>query len=423
MRFVLASYGSRGDVENCAAIGRELLRRGHEVRIAVAPDLVGFAESAGLAAVGYGLETRARLDAYRNFWTCAFGSFWKIHDLRRLWGELWELVTQCWHEISTTLTSLADGADLLFTGLAFERPAANVAEYYNIPFATLHYVPVRPNGRLLPFLPAPLGRSAMMMYDWLDWWCVEQKVENTQRRQLGLPTATAPSPRRIAERGSLEIQAYDEVCFPGLAAEWAKFDGRRPFVGALTMELATDADAEAASWIAAGTPPIFFGFGSMPVASPADTISMIAAACAELGERALVCSGWTDFSDVPRFAHVKVVPAVNFAAVFPACRAVVHHGGSGTTAIGLRAGVPTLILSMDVTQTIWGTAVKRLKVGTARRFSRTTRESLVADLRRILTPHYAVRAREIATRMTTPAASVARAADFLEDFAGRKRVG
>ena len=52
MKFVLACYGSRGDVEPCVAVGRELLRRGHDVRMAVPPDLVGFAESAGLAAVG-----------------------------------------------------------------------------------------------------------------------------------------------------------------------------------------------------------------------------------------------------------------------------------------------------------------------------------------------------------------------------------
>ena len=141
-----------------------------------------------------------------------------------------------------------------------------------------------------------------------------KKVEDAQRRELGLPKATGPSSRRIAERGSLEIQAYDEVCFPGLAAEWAKWNGRRPFVGALTMELPTDADEEVASWIAAGTPPIFFGFGSMPVESPADTLAMISAACAQLGERALVCSGWSDFSDVPHFDHVKVVGAVNYAA-------------------------------------------------------------------------------------------------------------
>lgn len=422
MKFVVASYGTRGDVENCGAVGRELQRRGHDVCMAVPPDLVGFVESAGLEAVACGLETQAIMDAYRNFWSSFFGNIWRVKDLRRLWADLREPITRCWWEISTTLTSLADGADVLFTGLAFERPAANVAEHYDIPLATLHYAPTRPNGQLVPFLPAPLGRSAMTVFEWLDWR-IEKKVEDAQRRELGLPKATRPSPRRIAERGSLEIQAYDEVCFPGLAAEWAKWDGRRPFVGALSMELPTDADEEVAEWIAAGTPPIFFGFGSTAVESPAKTIAMINEACTELGERALVCAGWSDFSDVHHLEDVKVVGTANFAAIFSSCRAVVHHGGSGTTAIGLRAGVPTLVLSTDVAQTIWGARVKRLKVGTARRFSHTTRDTLVDDLRTILDPNCVARAREIATRMTKPAESAAAAADLLEDFARVKRVG
>ena len=421
MKFVLASYGSRGDVEPCAAVGRELLCRGHDVRMAVAPDLIGFAESTGLPTVAYGVPTRPWQDVHRDFLTHLFRNFWKIRDLIRLLREDWELLTQCREEISTTLTSLADGADLLITGVLGEEIAANVAECYNIPLATLHFFPWTANGQLVPFLPSPLGRSAMTVSDWLGWRA-EKKFEDAQRRELGLPKTTRPAPRRIAERGSLEIQAYEEFFFPGLAAEWAKWNGQRPFVGMLTMELPTDADEEVASWIAAGTPPIYFGFGSIPVESPADTIAMISAACAQLGERALVCAGWTDFTDVPHFEHVKVVGAMNHAAAFPACRAVVHHGGPGTMAAGLRAGVPTLILSTFPEQSVWGAAVKRLKVGTARRFASTTRESLVADLRTILAPHYVTRAREIATRMTRPGASVAAAADLLEDFARQRCV-
>ena len=422
MKFVLAGYGVRGDVEPCAAIGRELLRRGHEVCMAVPPDLVGFVESAGLAAVACGPDARKWQDLHRDFVTRLFRNFWKIQDLIRLGREDWQLFTQCWEEMSTTLMSLADGADLLLTVLIGEQPAANVAEYYDIPLATLHYFPVRANGQLVPILPAPLGRSAMTVNEWLER-PMTKKLDDVQRRELGLPKPTGPAPRRIAERGSLEIQAYDEVCFPGLGAEWAKWDGQRPFVGALTIELPTDVDEEVASWIAAGTPPIFFGFGSTLVKSPADTLAMISAACAQLGERALVCAGSTDFSHVPHFEHVKMVGTMNYAATFPACRAVVHHGGAGTTAIGLRAGVPTLILSTWGDQRIWGARVKRLKVGTARRFSSATRESLVADLRTILAPQYVARAREIATRMSKAGESVVAAADLVENFARPRRVG
>ncbi|MGH3970639.1 MAG: glycosyltransferase, partial [Mycobacterium sp.] len=81
------------------------------------------------------------------------------------------------------------------------------------------------------------------------------------------------------------------------------------------------------------------------------------------------------------------------------------------------------ILSTDLDQTLWGARVKRLKVGTARRFSTTTQKSLVADLRTIFSPQYVTRARELATRMSEPAESVAAAADLVENFARRRRVG
>ncbi|OBK79196.1 glycosyltransferase [Mycobacterium sp. 1274761.0] len=412
MKFALASYGSRGDIEPGAAVARELLRRGHEVSMAVPPDSLGFIKSAGLSALGYGVDAQAWLD----LWMPPQSGSRKFPNPTHLWHELWKILAPCWEGISTTLTSLANGADLLFTGPVFEQPAANVAEYYDIPFATYHYTPIRPNGQARTSLPPRLNRLAMTLNDWL-LWRVLKRLEDEQRRDLGLQKVRCSSSRRIAARGSLEIQAYDEVCFPGLAIEWSKFKDQRPFVGALTMELATDADEEVASWIAEGTPPIFFGFGSMPVASAADTFALIASTCKQLGVRALISSGWSDFSRAPRVDGVKLVSAVNHADIFPKCRAVVHHGGSGTTATGLRAGVPTLVLWKAFDQPIWGAQVKRLQVGTARPFARTTSESLVADLRTIIAPQYVSRAREIATRMTPPAVSVATAADLLEKAA------
>ena len=422
MKFVLASWGTRGDVEPFVAVGHELVRRGHDVRMAVSPELVGFAESAGPAAVGFGPDLQAILDPHRDFFTCLFRTPWRIQQLNRLLGEVSEPLNQCYGEVSATLTSLADGADLLITGINFEDAAVDVAEYCDIPLVALHIFAQRANGQLLPFLPAPLGRSAMKVIDWVTWRG-KRKVEDAQRRELGLPKANGPWPRRITERGSLEIQAYDEVCYPGLAAEWAKWGGQRPFVGALTLESPTAADDEVVSWIAAGTPPICFGFGSVSVESAADTLAMISAACAQLGERALVCAAGSDFSSVAHFEHVKVVSMMNYAAIFPACRAVVHHGGAGTSNSGLRAGVPALILWTLPDQALWGARVKRLKVGTGRRFSTTTEKTLVADLRRILAPQYLTRARELATRMTKAGESVTAAADLLENFARRESFG
>jgi len=422
MKFVLANWGTRGEVEPYVTVGRELVRRGHDVCMAVAPEMVDFVESAGPAAVAYGPDLKAVLDPHRDFWTYFFGNPWKIRQLGEMWAEVSEPMTQCRADVSKTLTSLADGADLLLTGMNYEDTAANVAEHCGIPFATIHHLPWRANGQLLPFLPAPVARGAMKLFEWLAWRGPHE-VEDAQRRELGLPRASSPWTQRIAERGSLEIQAYDDVCYPGLAAEWASWNGRRPFIGMLTMELPTDADDEVVAWIADGTPPICFGFGSVGVESAADTLAVITAACKQLGERALICAAGTDFSGMPRSEDVKIVGAVNYAAVFPACRAVVHHGGAGTTNAVMRAGVPALILWTLPDQWLWGSRVKRLKVGTSRRFSITTEKTLAADLRRILAPEYAARARELGNRMTRPTDSVTAAADLVENFARLKGVG
>jgi vancomycin aglycone glucosyltransferase len=399
MKFVVAGYGSRGDVEPCIAVGRELLRRGHDVRLAVTapPDMLAFIESAGLTAVPYGPDWQAQMRD-DGFVRMIQNPLSAIHEAA-------EYVARVSAEKSAALTSLTNEADLILAGMNEQGRAANVAEYCGIPLAVLHSFPPQ-------ILDVGSTRGSLA-----------EQADLAQRRALGLPEGPGLSTRPMVEHNSLEIQAYDELCFPGLAAEWADQGLRRPFVGALTLEMPTAADDEVLSWIAAGPPPIYFGFGSTPIAYPPDTVAAISEACAQLGERALIWSGPNDFTHVPHAEHVKVVDTVGQAAIFPACRAVVHHGGAGTTAAGLRAGIPTLVLWNGLDQPLWADAVARLKVGFGRCFSESTVDSLVADLRSVLAPHHASRAREVAAETTTPAESLTRAADLLEDVARRGTTG
>jgi UDP:flavonoid glycosyltransferase YjiC (YdhE family) len=363
--------------------------------------MLGLVESAGLAAVAFGPDEQQLLG------DADFARLSTIQDPFALQRAYIEFSSKVWMQMGTMLTALANGADLLLTNMVEQQGiAANVAEYYGIPLATLrcHPTPER--------FPMHLTPDA-----WLEWRIIKES-DAAQRRALGLAATAAPP--GIVERGSLQIQAYDELCFPELVAEWR---GRRPFVGSLTMELPTDADEDVLSWIENGTPPIYFGFGSTGIESPASTVAMISAACTDLGERALIYSDVPGLNRIPHSDHAKVVGAVNYAAIFPCCRAVVHHGGAGTTAAGMRAGIPTLILWTQHDQPIWAAAVERLKVGSARHFSATTQESLLADLRSILAPRYVTRAREIANKMIKPAESVARAAELLENTARVARSG
>ena len=107
MKFAVAGCGSRGDVEPCIAVGRELLRRGHDVRLAVTvpPDMVAFIESVALTAVPYGRDWQAQLRD-EDFVRMIQNPLSAIH-------EAIEYVAQVTAEKTATLMSLTDGADLL----------------------------------------------------------------------------------------------------------------------------------------------------------------------------------------------------------------------------------------------------------------------------------------------------------------------
>lgn len=412
MKYAIAVHGTRGDVEPAAAVGLELLRRGHDVRMAVPPNLVGFAEAAGLGAVAvYGPDSHAQLDAdiFRDRYTRN-----PVTVLR----QAREYVVAGWQEMSQQLVELAADSDLILTGTTYQEVAGNVAEFYGIPLAALHYFPARPNTQMLP-VPLPLNvvRRVWPVGEWVHWRILKP-AEDEQRQTLGLPAAHTRAIRRMAERGALEIQAYDEVLFPGIAAELGP---ARPVVGSMSLQLPTEVDAAVSEWIEDGSPPIYFGFGSMPVDDPTGAIEMISDVCADLGERALICSGVLQIDpDAPRADHVTIVGSVNHAAVFPRCRAIVHHGGAGTTAASVRSGVPTLVLWVGADQPVWARQIARLGVGAQRRYSKTTAASLRDDLRTVLSQKCLRRAREVAVTMTPPQRSVATAADLLERAAAAR---
>ncbi len=412
MKYAIAVHGTRGDVEPAAAVALELQSRGHEVKLAVPPNRVAFAESAGLApALPYGPDSQQQLEAE------IFRDWYKFRNPLTVLRQVREYVVDGWAEMSAVLTALAADADLILTGTTYQEVAANVAELYGIPLAALHYFPLRTNTKSLPVpMPVQVARPAFAVGEWAHWRILKP-AEDEQRRTLGLPQARSRAVRRIVDAGALEIQAYDEAFFPGLNQQWG---GTRPMVGSITLQLPTEADQVVSAWMDNGTPPIYFGFGSMPVADPAEAIAMITSVSAELGERALICSGVLNLDNVAEADHVKIVRSANHAEVFPRCRAIVHHGGAGTTAASVRSGVPTLVLWVGADQPVWANQIKRLGVGTAHRLSTTTPESLRADLRIVLEPKCAARAADVAARMTPPARSVAMATDLLERAAANR---
>lgn len=433
MRHVFALVGSRGDVQPALAVALELSRRGHEVVTGVAPNLVPLAARLGLDPVPLGIDSAALLgsDLVRRDMRSA-------HPVRRV-RALRAVAAAGWDELRTGLVALLDdvgGADTVVTGLLGQEVAAAVAERRGLRTAALHYCPVRANGVVSPVsgLRGPRATRAAWALGERVRWGLTRRAENEQRAALGLPGTRVHLPARLRDAGAVEIQAYDPVLVPGLAGEWGP---RRPFTGFLALDDAARArlaepgadggsrvDGDLDAWIDDGDPPVYVGFGSMPVADPPALVATVEAACAELGVRALVSAGWNDFSAVSGAGarRVRVVGAVDHAAVLPRCRAAVHHGGAGTTGAVLRAGLPAVVGWYSADQPMWGDLLRGAGVGVARRASTLTEPGVLAGaLAEVLDAETAARAADLGARLVPAARAVAAAADAIDGATGGRR--
>ncbi|MFD2792731.1 glycosyltransferase [Promicromonospora vindobonensis] len=428
MRHVFALVGSRGDVQPALAVALELRRRGHEVVTGVAPNLVPLAQRLGLGPVPLGTDSAALLgsDLVRRDMRSA-------HPVRRV-RALRAVASAGWDELRTGLLALLDdvgGADTVVTGLLGQEVAAAVAERRGLGMAALHYCPVRANHVVSPVsgLRGPGATRAAWALGERVRWGLTRRAENGQRGALGLAETRVHLPARLRDAGVVEVQAYDPALVPGLADEWGP---RRPVTGFLALDddararlgeagSGSGLDADLEGWLDDGDPPVYVGFGSMPVGDPTALLAAIDATCADLGVRALVSAGWNDFTGVDGAGgatqdekRVRVVGAVDHAAVLPRCRAAVHHGGAGTTGAVLRAGLPAVVGWYSADQPMWGDLLRGAGVGVARRANTLTRPGVLAGaLAEVLDDATAVRAAALGARLVPPDRAVAAAADAI----------
>jgi sterol 3beta-glucosyltransferase len=154
-------------------------------------------------------------------------------------------------------------------------------------------------------------------------------------------------------------------------------------------------------FLASGPTPIYVGFGSMVGANPEQTLRTVLGAVRRSGVRAIVASGWggMQHSDVPDF--VFPVESIPHDWLFPKVAAAVHHGGAGTTAAALRAGVPSVVVPYFYDQGFWGQRLHALGVAPLPIAQRGLTPDLLGDAIRVVldSPEMASRARAIAARI------------------------
>lgn len=177
--------------------------------------------------------------------------------------------------------------------------------------------------------------------------------------------------------------------------------------------------ADLTAFLEDGAPPVYVGFGSMPMSDSTDVAQVAIEAVRAQGRRAVVAQGWADLGLIDDQGDCFAVGEVNQQALFGRVAAVVHHGGAGTTTTAARAGAPQVVVPQLVDQPYWADRVAELGIGAAHDGPTPSFESLSAALKSALAPETRARATAVAGTIRTDGATVA--AKLLLDAVNRER--
>ena len=367
MHITILTIGSRGDVQPYVALGIGLRQVGHQVRIATYDKFKALVQDRGLtfypiasdvSDIARSLEGKGTLELFRS--------------LRRRARLMPLLAERIWRD---TLEA-CQGAEAIIYGFIASLMGRCAAEKLGVPcFATSVFPIVSPT-RAFPNLlfPAlPLGGT----YNWLThlafdrglWRIVRLVYDHAKRRNPSLPSLSGwpfdwaqggPDERRRGQPSSI-LYAYS----PSVVPKPPDWDERREVTGYWFLDSPADWQPpdDLAAFLASGPPPVYVGFGSMGLRNPGKMTGIVLEALARSGQRGLLVEGWGGLGNADLPDGVFRVRSAPFDWLFTRMAAVVHHGGAGTTAIGLRAGVPSILVPFIADQPWWGHRVAALGVG------------------------------------------------------------
>lgn len=175
--------------------------------------------------------------------------------------------------------------------------------------------------------------------------------------------------------------------------------------------------ADLVEFLDAGAPPVYVGFGSVPVRDPQEVARAVVEAVRAQGRRAVISRGWADLGSADDQDDCFVVGEVNHQALFRRVAAVVHHGGAGTTTTATWAGAPQVVVAQGGDQPYFAGRVVGLGIGAEHEGPTPTTESLSAALKVALAPEVRERAAAVAGAFRTDGAAVA--AELLVEGLGR----
>jgi sterol 3beta-glucosyltransferase len=360
MDVILLSYGSRGDVQPYLALAYALRQAGHRVRLAAPSNFADLAQNYLVDFAPVGGDLQAHLKERSEVLAQSGKSMRNLRTLRNELRSIMDDVAQAtWHA--------CQGAELV---IGVGPASYSVAEKLGVPFIEAALQPVTPTRAfpspvLLPWLHlgGAVNRLTHIAFEQLFWQLFRSNTNRMRTHMLGLPPYSFLGPlRQIRQQELLRLYAYSSHVVPR-PDDWPSNHQVTGYWFLPPPPLWQPPEALCA-FLAAGSPPIYIGFGSMLMRDPQKTTMLVTEALARTGQRGVLAGGWGALNTaIPHSERLFCIDSIPHDWLFPQMAALVHHGGAGTTGAAVRSGVPSLVVPFSFDQPFWGQRVAALGVG------------------------------------------------------------
>ncbi|GLI80215.1 hypothetical protein PoHVEF18_008567 [Penicillium ochrochloron] len=344
LNIVIQVVGSRGDVQPFIALGNELQRYGHRVRLATHDVFGNFVRDSGLEFYPIGGDP-VELMAYmvKNPGLIPSMKSLQAGEIQRKRFMIREMLDGCWGsciqpDVATQVPFVADAI------------IANPPSFAHVHCAQALSIPVH-----LMFT-MPWSKTASPM-------ALAGDVINKWRKELDLDEIAMFEGPHLAEILKVPFTYCWSPALVAKPSDWPSYVDVCGFFFRDSPKYDPPADLQA--FLASGPPPIYIGFGSIVVEDPESLTTIIINAVNAVGVRAIISKGWSNLAGNHHQENIHSLGDCPHEWLFEHVAAVVHHGGAGTTACGLRKSKPTLIVPFFGDQPFWGAMVAAAGAGPA----------------------------------------------------------
>ena len=360
MNITILTYGSRGDVQPFLALAVGLQKSGHTVRLAAPHRFEAFINAYSVPCVPLAGEPEIISQRLND----AGGN--PIRMVRAMSDYVFSIADQ----VARQAFAACEDVDLIIHSFLFTTGGHSLARKLGIPDVSVQTFPIFASTRAFPPVSMPGLPSGLISYffHWLTtqvfWHGGNLGFKRLQKIGPDTFDLTLRWPFKVDENRFTTplIFAYSPMVIPR-PADWSSPHIHIPGYFFLDMSESYQPPAKLRDYLASDEPPVCVTFGSMIHRDAKRIYQIVLEALMKTENRAIILSGWSDFQSLPLSENVLVMDAVPHDWLLPKCKVVIHHGGAGTTAAGLRSGIPNIVVSFAADQPFWGARVHAIGAG------------------------------------------------------------